>query len=127
MDAFKTHGAFSWSELMTPDPAAATAFYGALLGWKIDTMEMGNGPYHVVKAGDAAVGGIMKTPADAAGMPPSWGVYMTVDDVEAAVAKAQALGGKVVAPVMAVPHVGRMAVLADPQGAVFSVMQYDPM
>ena len=45
MDAFKTHGAFSWSELMTSDPAGATAFYGKLFGWTFDTMEMGQGPY----------------------------------------------------------------------------------
>ena len=124
MDVFKTHGAFSWSELMTPDPAAATAFYGPLFGWKAEPMPMPQGTYTVVKAGDASVGGIMSPPPGMEGAPAVWGVYVTVTDVDATVAQAVALGGKVIAPVMEVPGVGRMAVLADPQGACFSVMQY---
>jgi len=124
MDPFKTHGAFSWSELITPDPAAAAAFYGSLFGWKAEAMPMGDGHYTVVKAGEAAVGGIMAPPTGAQGMPPAWGVYVTVADVDATVAQAVALGGKVCAQAMEVPGVGRMAVLADPQGAVFNVMQY---
>jgi hypothetical protein len=124
MDVFKTHGAFSWSELMTRDPAAAAAFYAGLFGWKTESMPMPGGTYTVVKAGESSVGGITALPAGAEGMPPAWGVYVTVTDVDATVAQAVALGGKVVAPVMQVPGVGRMAVLADPQGAVFNVMQY---
>lgn len=124
MDAFKTHGAFSWSELMTGDAAAAAAFYGPLFGWDIEAMDMGGGPYHLLKVGDTAVGGIMKTPAEAGPMPPAWGCYVTVEDVAATVAQATALGGKVVVPAMDVPGVGRMAVIADPQGATLSVMQY---
>jgi predicted enzyme related to lactoylglutathione lyase len=123
MDVYKTHGAFSWSELATPDPTAAVAFYGALFGWKTDTMNMGQGDYHVVKVGDTAVGGVMAPPPGQP-MPPAWGVYVTVDDVNATVAQATELGAKVFVPPMAVPGVGTMAVMADPQGAVFSVMQY---
>ena len=51
MDAFQTPGAFSWCELMTTDPTAASAFYAGLFGWKMETMTMGM-PYHVVKVGD---------------------------------------------------------------------------
>ena len=123
MDVFKTHGAFSWNELPTGDPAAAAAFYGHLFGWRVETMNMGDGDYHVVKVGDTAVGGIMKTPA-AVPMPPSWGCYVTVDDIAATVAATSAFGGKVLVPPMDVPGVGRMAVIADPQGATLSVMQY---
>ena len=124
MDVYKTHGAFSWSELMTGDPAAAAAFYGPLFGWQVQAMDMGGGPYHVVKVGDVSVGGIMKTPAEAGPTPPAWGCYVTVSDVEATVAQATALGGKVLVPAMDVPGVGRMAVIADPQGAGLSLMQY---
>jgi len=124
MDVYKTHGAFSWSELMTGDPAAAAAFYGPLFGWRIETMDMGGGPYHLLKVGETAVGGIMKTPAEAGPMPPAWGGYVTVDQVDATVAQATALGGKVIVPAMDIPGVGRMAVIADPQGATLSVMQY---
>jgi hypothetical protein len=124
MDVYKTHGAFSWSELMTGDPAAAAAFYGPLFGWRIETVDMGGGPYHLLKVGETAIGGIMKTPAEAGPMPPAWGSYVTVDQVDATVARVTALGGKVVVPAMDIPGVGRMAVIADPQGATLSVMQY---
>ena len=59
MNPFETHGAFSWSELMTSDPKAACDFYGKVFGWKVETSDMGTGPYHVLKVGDASVGGIM--------------------------------------------------------------------
>jgi uncharacterized protein len=125
MDVFKTHGAFSWSELMTNDAGAAAAFYGKLFGWKVDTMDMGIGPYHVLKVGDVAVGGIMKSPPDSPpGMPPMWGTYVTVDNVEKTLTECAALGGKTLVPAMDVPGVGRMAVIQDPQGAVLSVMAY---
>jgi uncharacterized protein len=124
MDVYKTHGAFSWNELMTTDPAAAGRFYGELFGWTIKNMDMGTGPYHVASVGDSQVCGIMGMPPDAGPMPPAWGCYVTVNDVDATIAKCTALGGKLLMPAMGVPTVGRMAVLQDPQGAVFSVMAY---
>jgi predicted enzyme related to lactoylglutathione lyase len=123
-DVYKTAGAFSWTELMTPDPQAAQAFYGPLFGWKFDTMDMGTGPYHVAKVGETAIGGIMKTPPDAQGMPPMWGAYVTVADADATAAKCRELGGKVLAGPMDVPTVGRFVVMADPQGASIMAMQY---
>lgn len=124
MDVFKTHGAFSWSELTTPDPQAAAAFYGSLFGWALDAMPMPDGEYHVAKLGDTAVAGLMAPPPGARAAPPHWGVYLTVDNVEQTVARCAELGGKLLVPAMDVPGVGRMAVLQDPQGAVFSVMAY---
>jgi uncharacterized protein len=127
MDVFKTHGAFSWNELTTDDTAGAMAFYGPLFGWKAEAMPASSGPYTVVKVGDSGVGGIMPPPPGREQASAAWGVYVTVTDVDATVAQALALGGKVCAPAMDIPGVGRMAVLADPQGAVFSVMQYGSM
>lgn len=124
MDVYKTHGAFSWSELMTSDPAAATAFYGALFGWTVQTSEMGEAPYHMMKIGDTAVGGVMGMPPGAPPMPSHWGCYVTVQNVEDTVAKCGALGGKTLVPPMDVPGVGRMAVIQDPQGATLSLMAY---
>jgi uncharacterized protein len=124
MDVFKTHGAFSWSELMTSDPAAAAAFYSQLFGWKSETMDVGTGPYHVLKVGEVSVGGIMAMPPNAGPMPPHWGSYVTVDKVEQTVDKCLSLGGKVLVPPTDVPTVGRFAVLQDPQGAVINVMAY---
>ena len=124
MDAYKTHGAFSWSELMTGDPAAATQFYGRLFGWKVEVMDVGTGPYHLVKVGDTAVGGIMPMPKDAGPMPPAWGCYVTVDDVDATAEQCRGLGGTVCAGPMDIPGVGRFAVLQDPQGATINVITY---
>lgn len=126
MDVIKTHGAFSWSELITSDPAAAAEFYGKLFGWKVQTMgpEMGN--YRVANIGDKSVAGLMATQPEAQGMPPRWGVYVTVDDVDATLAQARALGGTVCMEPMDVPTVGRMAAFNDPQGATISIISYFP-
>jgi len=124
MDAYKTHGAFSWAELMTSDPKAATDFYAKLFGWAIKNMDMGTGPYHVVNVGESGVGGIMGFPPGAQGMPPAWGCYVTVNDVDETARQAVALGGKIVMPGMDIPGVGRMAVIADPQGATLNIITY---
>lgn len=124
MDVYKTHGAFSWSELMTDDPKAAVEFYGSLLGWTAQDMDMGTGAYHVIKVGDTSVGGIMGKPPGSEKMPSAWGCYVTVDDIDATVAKCVELGGKVCMPPMDIPTVGRMAVLQDPQGAIFNAITY---
>jgi hypothetical protein len=124
MDVFKTHGAFSWCELMTTDPEAAREFYTQLFGWGSTPMEMPNGTYTTLQVGEASVAGLMKIPPDAKGMPPNWGCYVTVDNVDATCKRVEQLGGKIIMPVMEVPTVGRMAVIQDPQGAVLSVITY---
>jgi predicted enzyme related to lactoylglutathione lyase len=124
MDVYKTHGAFSWSELATPDPEAAAVFYAALFGWQVQPAMPGLGDYRLASIGSEMVAGIMLPPPDALPMPPHWGVYITVTHCDKAVEKAVALGGRLLVQPMDVPTVGRMAVLQDPQGAVFSVMQY---
>jgi uncharacterized protein len=123
MDVYQTHGAFSWQELTTPDPEAAMRFYGPLFGWTAEAKPMGGDPYHVISLGGEQVGGIMKPPAGAP-MPPNWGCYVTVKDIQATVAQVPGLGGKVIMPPFAIPQVGTMAVICDPQGAVFSAIQY---
>ena len=124
MDAFQTPGAFSWCELMTTDPKAATEFYATLFGWKVEAMNMGM-PYHVLKVGDSPIGGIMgQPPGIPPGMPPTWVPYVTVADVDALVEKVVSLGGKVHMPPTDIPTVGRFAVIADPQGASINVITY---
>ena len=123
MEVFKTHGAFSWSELSTSDPAAASEFYGKLFGWRFDKMDMGTGPYHVAKLGEASIAGVMGFAPEAPPVP-CWGVYLTVDAVDETVSQCQALGGKLCAGPFDVPGVGRMAVMMDPQGAVFNAITY---
>jgi predicted enzyme related to lactoylglutathione lyase len=112
----------SWNELMTPDIEAAKTFYGALFGWKAETMTTGGDgpPYTVWMLGDGGIGGAMPPPME--GLPAFWGVYFSVADCDATVAKAQELGAQVLNGPMDVPDVGRMAALMDPQGAAFSVI-----
>ena len=126
MDPFNTVGAFSWAELTTADPVAATEFYGKLFGWTFSPMDMGTGPYHVINAGESSVGGVMAPPPGAPPMPPHWGSYVTVAQCDDTVAQCTALGGTVLVPPLDIPNVGRMAVLQDPQGAVINVISYLP-
>ena len=93
MDVYKTHGAFSWSELTTPDPQAAAGFYGGLFGWTFKGMGPAMGDYQVVNVGDTSVAGIMAPPPGAPPMPPAWGCYVTVTDLDATLARCAQLGG----------------------------------
>lgn len=123
-DPFKTHGAFSWNELMTSDPAAAKEFYSKLLGWEMKEMNMGNVIYTVVNAGGDDIGGIMSIPPEASGATPHWGTYITVDNVDQTAHSAEALGGKIMVAPQDIPGVGRFAMIQDPQGAVISLITY---
>ena len=127
MDVYKTPGAFSWSELTTTDPAAAADFYGQLFGWAVKPPDANMGGYRVVNIGEQGIAGIMGMEPGAPGapaMPPHWGSYVTVSDVDQASALCASLGGKVLVPAMDIPGVGRMAVFMDPQGAVISAIAY---
>lgn len=124
MDPFRTHGAPSWSELLTTDPAAAASFYRELLGWEIEPMDMEGGQYHVVKVAGEAHAGIMTLPPGSPPRPPSWGVYVTVDDVDASAKRVTALGGQVLLAPTDVVGVGRFALVADPQGAMLHLITY---
>jgi uncharacterized protein len=104
-NAMLRHGAFSWCELMTTDVEAAKRFYTELLGWT--TEEVPGMSYTIVKTGGNGVGGIMAVPPHAAGCPPQWGTYVTVDDVDATARKAQELGAKTIMPLTDIPNVGR--------------------
>lgn len=123
-DPFKQHGAFSWFELITSDVDSAKNYYSKLFGWDTEDMSMGDMNYTVVKIGEDGIGGIMRTPPQAEGAPPNWGVYVTVDDVDATSRKAEELGGKILVPPTDIPNVGRFCVLQDPQGATISAITY---
>lgn len=116
-----TPGAFSWVELMTTDTAAAAKFYGELFGWTCEKSEEFD--YSIFKLNGQMAGGLMGMPP---GCPsgPAWGNYVTVASADATAAKVKALGGKVLVEPRDIPTVGRFAVLQDPQGAVFSIMQW---
>ncbi|MDP1681815.1 MAG: VOC family protein [Burkholderiales bacterium] len=122
--AMKQAGAFSWNELMTTDVKGAKAFYGELLGWGMQDINTCGMDYTLVKLGDKEIGGIMAIPDQAAGMPPAWGAYVTVDNVDALLSRVEKLGGKVCVPPQDIPDVGRFAVIQDPQGAMLSLISY---
>ncbi len=127
-EQFKQHGAFSWCDLMTTDVKAAKAFYSKLFGWEMEEMAMPGMPYTVVKAGGKGIGGIAPMPKEATkGMPPAWGIYVTVDDVDATAETAKQLGAQLLVPPQDIPKVGRFCVIQDPQGAVISAITYVPM
>jgi uncharacterized protein len=113
-------GRFIWHELVTTDPDAASEFYSTVLPWK--TQDSGMPSYTLWMAGKTRVGGLTGLPDGAeAGSPPHWIVYVATPDVDATVAEAERLGGKVVKGPTDIPNMGRFAVLADPQGATFAV------
>ena len=85
---------------------------------------MGQGVYSVVGCGGKDIAGIMATPPQAAGMPPAWGAYVTVDNVDAVAEKAQALGATIMLPPQDIPTVGRFCWLRDPQGALVAIITY---
>jgi predicted enzyme related to lactoylglutathione lyase len=113
-----------WVDTSQPDPEAAVAFYSGLFGWEFeDAMPPGSeGKYFIgrLRGGDvAAVGSIPE------GAPPmaSWNTYVWVDSADETASKAVAAGGKALMEPFDVMDAGRMAVLADPEGAVFCVWQ----
>jgi len=121
-DAMRTHGLFSWNELHAGNGDAMKRFYAAVTGWRFEDTPMPDGAYPVIKVGDVSAGGM----APGASPLKGWVPYITVDDVDAAVAKATAAGGKVIRPAADMAPIGRMATLADPEGTVFAVIKYAP-
>ena len=116
-------GAVCWAELMTSDVPAAAEFYREVFDWSTETDDGGPVPYTVCRLGSEAVGGMIGRPADLpAEVPDSWSVYFTVADCEATLSRAVELGGSMVLPATATP-MGPFAVVADPAGAAFQIME----
>jgi predicted enzyme related to lactoylglutathione lyase len=120
-----TPGSFCWSELVTPNPQAAGAFYTQLLGWVATAEKMPTGTTYTIFRNEASmVGGMMAMEGEQRqGVPPHWMNYVCVSSTDQAVSRAVELGGKVPVPPTDIADVGRFAVLQDPAGAVFSVIR----
>jgi predicted enzyme related to lactoylglutathione lyase len=112
----------SWVELTTPDSEAARAFYSRIFGWQIDVNpDPQYGGYAIAKLGaDDAAGIGQKQSPDA---PTAWGLYIGTDDVDGLAQRVSEAGGTVIAAPFDVGDQGRMAVFADPIGAVISAWQ----
>ncbi len=118
------HGAFHWNELLTGDVEKSKAFFADVCGWTYDDVPMPNFTYTVAKSGDRMVAGIMdKSKTGNPAMPSHWMAYISVDDVDAAAAKVAGAGGTVMQEPFDVKDVGRIAIVADPDGAVVGLMK----
>ena len=122
------HGALTWVELLTSDQEAAGKFFSDLLGVSIADSGMPTPegtPYHMIFVDGEPKAGIMVSPPHLVemGVPPHWEVYFQVDDAHAVVDKAKSMAAQVMFGPKVLPMVGTIAVLMDPQGAVFGVQQ----
>lgn len=117
---------WAWNELMTRDVDAAKAFYSSVFGWNYDEMDMGPmGTYNVIAGGENnGLGGLMSMPPDLPDMVPNhWAVYFTVADIDASIAAATEAGGQVTNGPMPIPGVGTTAVIHDPAGGSYCLLQ----
>ena len=119
------HENIHWTELATRDVDKAIAYYSALCGWKFEATDMGEmGIYHVGSLNGVPKVGLfdMATMPGMEELPAHWMTYLAVSDLDASLAKTKAHGGQIIREAFDVPDVGRMAVVADPGGAVVSLM-----
>ena len=118
-------------EIHAANPDRAIAYYRELFGWKFDKWE-GPMPYWLVTTGDDGTpginGGLMQrmggAPADGAAVN-AWVCTVDVESVDEMVARSSAQGGTVAMPRMAVPGVGWLAYVKDPEGNILGLMQND--
>ena len=112
-----------WYELTTPDLNGAQTFYSAVIGWTVADCGMPGMDYRLATADAAMVAG-MRVPDDP-GMPPYWTIYFTVPNCDTAANAAMADGATVFMEPFDIPGIGRFAIVADPQGAVFCILTID--
>jgi uncharacterized protein len=118
-------GSIVWNELHTADAQRAADFYGAVFGYAFETMDMGDDqPYRMLQLDGRTVAGITPKAGALRDAPSQWLAYFAVEDTVAAIARAQKLGGGVLSGPSDTPY-GRMAVLRDPAGAVFAVIEVE--
>lgn len=117
-----TPGTFCWVDLNTDDQESSKAFYADLLGWEYNDIPLGDGNhYSMARVDGHDVAAI--TPMPPGGEVTHWNCYVSVADVDATAARAKELGATLIAEPFDVFDSGRMAIFADPQGAILSVWQ----
>jgi len=116
------HGDIGWTQLTSTNAAEALSFYSSLVGWESKGEAVPG--YHIFGRGDEALGGISQPQGDCGG-PPQWMPYITVDDLDATLAKAESLGATIILPPMPLPEdSGRIAIIKDPQGIATGLAHY---
>jgi predicted enzyme related to lactoylglutathione lyase len=112
----------AWNTLTTRDVDGAKQFLEAVFGLQSSSQDFGGNPYTVLMLGETGVGGLRAMPPEMSHeVPAYWGVSFSVADTDATVAKAQELGGSPLTAPSDMPGVGRLALIADPYGATFTV------
>ena len=119
-----TQGDIGWLELTTTNASGALSFYTALVGWENKGEDVPG--YHLFGRGAEMLGGISSAHCgEGEKKAPQWMPYITVDDLDATLAKVEGLGGAVIMPAMAIPNDGgRIAIIKDPQGVATGLAQY---
>ncbi len=119
-------GTFCWADLKTRDVETASKFYSTLFGWEIAAGEHDSSGYLHIKNGDQPIGGVPPAGMMPPNVPPHWLLYFYVTDTDASTALAKEMGATVWMGPMSIEKVGRMSVIADPQGAIFSLFTPEP-
>ena len=118
-------GDWVWNELWTTDVQKALAFYERVIGYSVESMDMGDqGTYYQLKSGGKGRAGV--TPSTNPGAPSMWLPYVRVDDCDAKAAQAKKLGAQILLAPNDIPGVGRFAILLDPLGAALAIIKTDP-
>lgn len=115
-------GAMSWCELATTDPGRAGRFHSELFGWRL---KPSGGDYTEFQLGKRSIGGMMAITPEWGDVPSHWLTYFAVAECDGTTRKALKLGARARVPPRDIPNVGRFAVLIDPQGAHFAIIQLD--
>ena len=125
-DADVPIGSWVWNELWTSDVDTALAFYGKVIGYTNEAMDMGEqGTYHVLNtAGNKGRAGVLRSPDPK--MAAQWVPYVRVADVDATLANAKRLGANVCMDGTDIANVGRIGMMVDPQGAMIAVIRPSP-
>ena len=119
----QAHGTLCWADLSTPDAKRASDFYSGLFGWQVTADPKDPSGYLHIKNGEHFIGGIPPAAYRQPGVPPHWLAYFQVDDVDATASKAKQMGANLYLAPMTMEGVGRLSVIADPQGAVFAIFK----
>ena len=123
-DVLVDDGAWIWSSLITNDPNTAAGFYRALFGYQVFAAPEGGGKHLVMASNDYARASVNPFPADRPDDRARWTDFVRVEDVGSAVAKAVSLGGTVLVPAHGDREGDPVAIVADPQGAAFGLLQW---
>jgi predicted enzyme related to lactoylglutathione lyase len=120
-------GAPCWNELITQNLNQARDFYSKLFGWKIEAQKGSKVPYYVAKLGSERIGGMIETTPtlrNALPGPSTWITFFQVDACNRTAESAKKQGGTIVVEPTTAPHFGTFSLIKDPQGSVFSVMDF---